>query len=113
LADSASGPPTARAGPVDRSVSAVCMLFYLTRPQDDRNYGGMTSGFRWMFWFAPMWLLAMAPVVDWMSKRRLTRAVALVLLAASVLSASYPIWNPWTQPWIYNAMLSVGWRPAG
>ena len=36
----------------------------LTRPQDDRNYGGMTSGFRWMFWFAPLWLLAMLPAAD-------------------------------------------------
>ena len=24
----------------------------------------MTSGFRWMFWFAPMWLAAMLPAAD-------------------------------------------------
>ena len=36
--------------------------------------------------------------------------VALVLLAFSVLSASYPTWNPWIQPWIYNWMQACGWR---
>jgi hypothetical protein len=32
------------------AVSAVVIVFYLLRPQADRNYGGMTSGFRWVFW---------------------------------------------------------------
>jgi hypothetical protein len=91
-------------------VSLVCGVFYLTRPQDDRNYGGMTSGFRWMFWFAPLWLVGMLPAVDWMSKRRWAQAVGLVLLALSVLSASYPTWNPWTHPWILDGLHDLGYR---
>ncbi len=90
-------------------VSLVCLVFYLTRPQGDRNYGGMTCGFRWMFWFAPMWLLAMLPAADAMSGRKWTRAVALVLLAISVLSASYPTWNPWTHPWLLDWLHYLGW----
>jgi hypothetical protein len=86
------------------ALTIVCIVFFLTRPQMDRNYGGMTSGLRWMFWFAPMWLVAMLPVVDWMGRGRAWRAVALVMLAFSVLSVSYPTWNPWVQPWIYNAL---------
>jgi hypothetical protein len=39
-------------------------------------------------------------------------AAALVLLAFSTLSASYPTWNPWVQPWIYNWLEACGWRPA-
>ena len=31
------------------------------------------------------------------------------LLGLSVLSASYPAWNPWRHPWIYNLMESLGW----
>jgi hypothetical protein len=83
-------------------VSLICILFYLFRPLTQRNYGGMTSGFRWVFWLAPLWLLSMLPAVDLLSKRRCTRVLALVLLVLSVLSASYPTWNPWTNPWIMD-----------
>ena len=90
-------------------VSLVCLVFYLTRPQLDRNYGGMTSGFRWMFWFAPLWLVAMLPAVDWVARRKWTRAVALGLLALSVLSVCYPTWNPWTHPWMLDWLHYLGW----
>jgi hypothetical protein len=89
-------------------VSLACIAFYLARPPLDRNYGGVTSGLRWLFWLAPLWLLAMLPTLDFFSHRRWTRGLALVLLAASALSASYPTWNPWTQPW-----LMVFWRYLG
>jgi hypothetical protein len=85
-------------------VSLICIVFYLFRPLGERNYGGMTSGFRWVFWLAPLWLLSMLPAVDYLSKRRWTRGLALVLLIISVFSASYPIWNPWTNPWIMDYM---------
>ncbi len=75
----------------------------------DRNYGGMTSGFRWMFWFAPMWLVALLPAADKLAASRLGRSVALVLLAASVMSAAYPTWNPWTNPWLWNFLYHLGW----
>jgi hypothetical protein len=90
-------------------VSVVCLAFYLSRPLEHRNYGGMSSGLRWMFWFAPLWLLVMLPAADWAARRRWTRAVALLLLALSVLSVSYPTWNPWTHPWIYNFANYLGW----
>ncbi len=90
-------------------LSAVCLVFYLgLRPLEDRNYGGMTSGFRWMFWFAPLWLWGMIPAVERLSASRGGRILCLVLLAASALSASYPSWNPWTHPWIYQAMDGLG-----
>ena len=37
------------------------------------------------------------------------RGVALVLLALSVMSASYPTWNPWTHPWLWNFLSYLGW----
>jgi hypothetical protein len=90
-------------------VSLVCYGFYLMQPEIHRNYGGMTSGLRWMFWFAPLWLVALLPAADWCAGSRWRRGAALVLLTASVLSASYPTWNPWTHPWILNFMLDRGW----
>jgi hypothetical protein len=89
-------------------LSAVCLTFYLSRPQIDRNYGGMTSGFRWMFWFAPLWLVAMLPAADRLAATRSGRAIAAVLLGLSVMSVTYPTWNPWTHPWLYNFLHSLG-----
>ncbi len=90
-------------------ISLVCLLFFTIIEQKGRNYGGMSSGFRWVFWFAPLWLVAMVPTVDWLAPRRWGRALALALLALSILSVVYPIWNPWVHPWIYDAMVSWGW----
>ena len=55
-----------------------------------------------MFWFAPLWLVAMMPMADWMSRTRVRQLIAAALLTISVLSVSYPTWNPWTHPWIYR-----------
>jgi hypothetical protein len=91
-------------------LSIVCLTFFLAlRPLEDRNYGGMTSGFRWMFWFAPLWLWAMLPAVDRLGQSRSGKGLCLALLIVSVVSASYPTWNPWTHPWIYRGMESLGW----
>ncbi len=89
----------------------VCFAFYMTRPTIDRNYGGVTCGLRWMFWFAPLWLLAMLPTTDRMAGCKYGRTWALTLLALSVLSASYPTWNPWTSPWLMNFWEYVGLTP--
>ncbi len=37
------------------ATSLVCFVFYIMRPLEDRNYGGVNCGFRWMHWFAPLW----------------------------------------------------------
>lgn len=95
------------------SVSIVCIAFYLQMPREDRNYGGMTSGFRWVFWFAPLWLVAMLPVADALALGRRSRGVALVLLGLSVLSASYPTWNPWVHPWLLDFLESQQWVGLG
>jgi hypothetical protein len=85
------------------AVTIVCLVFFIgLRPLEDRNYGGMTSGLRWMFWCAPLWLLVMIPAADRLARSVAGQSLAAVLLTFSVLSASYPTWNPWTHPWIYN-----------
>ena len=90
------------------AVSAVVIAFYLLRPQADRNYGGMTSGFRWVFWMAPLWVAAAVPTADILGRSRSGRILACLLLAMSVLSVAYPTWNPWTRPWIEQALRHAG-----
>ena len=91
--------------------SLVVLAFYLSRGQIDRNYGGWTSGLRWMFWFTPMWLLMLLPAADWTNRSRWLKGVALLLLAASIFSAFYASGNPWTHPWLYNYWTYLEWVP--
>lgn len=92
-------------------VTLVCLVFYLARPLGDRNYGGVTCGFRWMFWFAPLWLLVMIPAADLFAPRRPWRYVALGALLISAISAAYASLNPWSHPWLYEYWTSLGWIP--
>jgi hypothetical protein len=91
-------------------LTVVCLVFYIAlRPQDDRNYGGMTGGFRWVFWFAPLWLLAALPATDFFGRYRLGRCVCYLLLALSGVSVTFLTWNPWQQPWLAVFMEYMGW----
>jgi hypothetical protein len=91
------------------ALTGVVLVFYIciVNPRN-RNYGGWTSGLRWLMWLTPLWLLTMMPVVDWLGQRRWGRMLAYVLLAVSVFSASYPAWNPWRHPWLYDLLQSYG-----
>ncbi len=84
------------------AVSLACLVFYLGQPPINRNYGGTTSGLRWLFWLAPLWLVTMLPALDGCAARRGLRGLALTLLGISVVSVTYPTWNPWTHPWLMN-----------
>lgn len=84
------------------ALTLIVCAFYITRPLHDRNYGGNTSGLRWCFWLAPLWLCAMLPALEKMEKYAVLRWLALACLAFSAISVAYPTWNPWTQPWIYT-----------
>jgi hypothetical protein len=81
----------------------LCVGFYVfQRPLIDRNYGGITSGLRWLFWLIPLWTLQLLPAVDRLAASRSGRALALVLLAVSAFSAHYGLNNPWVHPWLYT-----------
>jgi hypothetical protein len=97
------------------AISVTCIVFFLARPLVDRNYGGMTTGFRWLFWLTPLWLIAIMPALDWADARPWRRGICYAMLAASVGSVTYAIWNPWTHPWIWNFLEyleQIGWLAA-
>jgi len=84
------------------AISTACILFYIMQPTMNRTYGGMTCGPRWFFWLAALWLPTMLPAADLLARRRWARAIGLLFLAWSALSAAYPTWNPWMHPWLMN-----------
>lgn len=90
-------------------VSVVCLSFYVSRPVIDRNYGGVSSSFRWMLWLTPLWIWAMLPAVTRAMGNGWAKPVVLVLLAASVFSAATAMENPWQHPWIYRYFSFLGW----
>jgi hypothetical protein len=93
-------------GSLSLVLTLVLLVFYFIKTS---NYGGWTSGPRWLFWLTPFWLLSMVPIADWLATRRWGRMLGYVLLAISVVSISYPAWNPWRHPWLYNWMEAQGW----
>ena len=89
--------------------TAVCMLFYLNRPLIDRNYGGVSICFRWLLWFAPLWLVVSVPVMHWFRSDTLRRGLLYTLLALSVFSMSASLDSPWQSPWLYQFWQFLGW----
>jgi hypothetical protein len=94
------------------AISVIVVVFYVA-VTGVVNYGGWTSGARWFFWLIPLWLLALLRTADDLAESKIGRAICLICLAISVFSASYPAWNPWRHPWIYNWMEYSGLVPYG
>ena len=69
-----------------------------------RNYGGSTQGLRWLFWLIPFWLLLLPKGVEGGQSRSWTRGLTLLALAISVISVGYAMRNPWSHPWILDAL---------
>ena len=89
-------------------MTLICIAFYMAMKQENRNYGGMTCGHRWTFWLIPFWTLCLLPALDVMAKRRFWRWCGLFLLLVSAMSVSYPLWNPWSPPWLQYFMNYLG-----
>lgn len=85
------------------AVSIVVFVFYIGFAAV-RNYGGWTSGLRWLIWVSPLWLVCLLPAADWLGRRSWGRGVAYVALLVSIVSASYPAWTPWHHPWLYDLL---------
>jgi hypothetical protein len=89
-------------------VTAVVIGFYIYKTD---NYGGWANGPRWLMWLAPLLLVALIPIADALGRSRWGRTLGVLLLAFSVFSASYSLWNPWRHPWIYDLMNARGMIP--
>jgi hypothetical protein len=91
-------------------LSVVVVAFYTGNPLA-RNYGGSTQGLRWLFWLIPFWLLLLSKGVEAGQDRRTVRVLALLALGISALSVGYAMRNPWSHPWILDALVHLGLYP--
>ncbi len=89
--------------------SIVCLIFYVARPEIDRNYGGVSCCFRWVLWFAPLWLLMLAPILDELSDSLKWRFAVIGMIAISVFSMSTNLATPWQSPSLYRFWSFLGW----
>jgi hypothetical protein len=87
-------------------IAAVVIGFYIFKTN---NYGGWTSGPRWLFWLTPLFLLALLPAADRLGRWRIGRGFAYLCLGISAFSATYCWANPWRHPWIYQWWEYMGW----
>jgi hypothetical protein len=94
--------------PLGALLTFVVFAFYLSRTQN-YNYGGNSVALRWMLWLAPLWLIAMIPVLDTWGSRRPFQVTSLLLLGASIASASLPGTNPWQPTWLLRLMEQRKW----
>jgi hypothetical protein len=83
------------------ALTVVTFSFYVIRTN---NYGGGSSGPRWFFWLVPLWLLTMLPEADRWGRQTWKRRLAYLLLAVSVLHASYSLASPWRFSWLFTML---------
>jgi hypothetical protein len=84
-------------------LTLVVLAFYTWNPKA-RNYGGSAQGLRWLFWLIPFWLLLLPKGVEGGQSRSWVRGLALLALGISVVSVGYAMRNPWSHPWILDAL---------
>jgi hypothetical protein len=97
------GEPMAAVAWLTTVLTIVLLAFYTWNPKA-RNYGGSTQGLRWLFWLIPFWLLLLPKGVEWGQTRGWARCLALFALGMSVMSVGYAMRNPWSHPWILDAL---------
>ena len=91
------------------AMTLTCIVFYVRRPEIDRNYGGVSCCFRWLLWLAPAWMLGLGNVVSRYQDRPWMRSITSILIGLSVFSVSIAMVNPWDSPWMYRWLEFLGY----
>lgn len=95
-------------GAIGVFLSVAILSFYLTRTQN-YNYGGNTSGLRWMLWLTPFWWYAMTPIVQRLMQSGKGILILLIFAGLSAYSSADSVRNAWTPNWIFRAAERQGW----
>jgi hypothetical protein len=84
-------------------LTLAMFAFYTWNPKA-RNYGGSTQGLRWLFWVIPFWLAVLPAGLRGGDNSRVLRGLSLAALFVSAVSVGYALRNPWSHPWLLDAM---------
>jgi len=95
-------------------LTAFLFVFYLFKTN---NYGGVTQGFRWLFWLIPFWLIGLAAAVRERFESRRFRLLAVALLLISLIPVGHALTGtkdfgrpgPWSASWLQILMNKAGW----
>ncbi len=68
------------------------------------NYGGSAQGLRWLFWLFPFWLVLLPLGLEATERSKPLRWASLGCLLLSILSVGYGARQPWSHPWILDAL---------
>ncbi|WP_435009612.1 hypothetical protein P12x_000870 [Tundrisphaera lichenicola] len=98
-----SGRPLKAVSWVTLVLTIFMLAFYTVNPKAS-NYGGSTSGLRWLFWLIPLWLVVLPTGLEAGPEKKWARRLSLTALGFSVLSVGYSIRSPWSHPWILDLM---------
>ena len=85
-------------------ILTVAMFALYTWTSKARNYGGSTSGLRWLFWLIPFWLVVLPTGLAGGQNRKSIRGLYLAALAVSGLTVGYAFRNPWHHPWLVDLL---------
>ena len=92
--------PVPRVAILTAALTLFLFAFHVWNPKV-RNYGGLTQGFRWLFWLYPLWLLFLPRALAALAREgRLVRGAVYLMLLISIFSAAYALREPWSQPWL-------------
>ncbi|CAN5868588.1 hypothetical protein BH23PLA1_BH23PLA1_30150 [soil metagenome] len=86
-------------------LSIAVTAFYVIKTN---NYGGSTQGMRWLFWLFPFWLILLPLGVGAGQHRSWVRWLCLAALGFAVLNTGYGLLQPWSHPYIQDAMEHLG-----
>ncbi|QDV38630.1 hypothetical protein [Tautonia plasticadhaerens] len=86
-------------------LSAAIVAFYTWQTH---NYGGSTQGARWLFWLFPFWLILLPMGLEGGQDRPWLRRLTLAALAFAVFNTGYGLQQPWSHPWIVDAIEHLG-----
>ncbi len=89
-------------------LTLAMITFYTWNPKA-RNYGGSAQGLRWVFWLIPFWLIVLPAGAEPGVSRPWFRNLSLAALLVSAFSVGYATHNPWSHPWISDALEHLGW----
>ncbi len=86
------------------SVTVVCFGLLYPATEIDRNYGGVSCGFRWAFWMIPLWMVPTLEGIRSFRRSAWLRRIAEASLCVSIFSSCYPWSNPWVPPMALPAL---------